>query len=1179
MKPSGVMSVPGRIWKRFGFSVATLAKMIEHSPSVPVISTDADGIIDFWNTGAEHIFGLPAKEVVGKSSFVALLPPASSDELHAAMRTEAFRHGEPIHLEMQAITFTSEPCWVRLSVSARMNSAGKVDGAVAIGEDITERKRGATKQAAIYAISAAVQSGQSPEELFRSIHQSISEILPAKNFYIALYDQKSDLISFPYFVDEFDPPPQPRKATRGLTEYVLRTSAPLLASPDRFRELVQSGEVESLGEPSLDWLGVPLRVADQTLGVLVVQTYSEGTRYSEDDMKMLSFVSSQIAMAIDRTQKELSLRTSEAELRSLFSAMNDVVLLLDSDGRYLKIAPTNPALLYRPSDQLIGKTIREVFPPDRADLFMGYIHDALASRAPVKGEYLLRISEQEIWFEATISPAGDDTVLLVARDNTARKRAEEALREAEENYKGIFEQAVMGIAKCTPDGRYISVNPALARIYGYASPEELLADAAGNGGELKTNSGRCGELMEMLRSSDKTSGLESQVTREDGTVVWVSENIQAVRDGEGRIAHCIITVEDVTARKQVEKELRLLANTITCAKDCFVLSDLEGKILFVNEALLATYGYNDQELLGKNVTILLPPDTGPSLIGEMYSTSAAGWNGELMHRRKDGTDFPVELWVSVVRSDSGEAVAHVGVARDITGRKRIEQAIRRSEERLRRITDNMLDMICQVDVRGVCQYGSPSIRKVLGFELNDVLGKPLGRFVHRKDLLRVVRLFRSLAENPRTGKIEYRCRNVSGAVIWIESIVNPLVDHDGTTVTGFVIGSVDVTDRKKAEETLRLDESRLETLLKLNQMIGASIHHITEFALEEAVRLTKSHSGYLAFVNADETVLTMHAWSKTAMAECHMEQRPLVFPVASTGLLGEPVRQRRPIIVNDYEQPSLLKRGSPDGHIAIKRHMGIPVFDGDRIVAVAGVANKEEEYSNSDVRQITLLMEGMWLLLQRQQSEEKIRKSLDEKEVLLKEIHHRVKNNLQIISSLLNLQTGQVKDPQLLEILRESQNRIRSMALIHERLYRSEDFSRVDFAQYVNGLTTYLVRSYAGDTRSFNLQVDVQDVSLGVDLAIPCGLIINELVSNCLKHAFTERERGEVTVGLRKEGGSYLLRVEDNGVGLPGDVDLKKVESLGLQLVETLSTQIGASVTVATVPGKGTAFNIAFPAH
>jgi PAS domain S-box-containing protein len=643
-------------------------------------------------------------------------------------------------------------------------------------------------------------------------------------------------------------------------------------------------------------------------------------------------------------------------------------------------------------------------------------------------------------------------VLFVARDDTARKKMEVALREAEENYKGIFEHAVMGIAKCTAEGSFVSVNPALARIYGYSSPEELLAEMATRGGQLYLDPLRREELASQLRQNNEVSGFESQVVRKDGTSVWVSENVQTARDADGKISYYIITVEDVTARKQAEKELRLLANTITCAKDCFVLSDLEGKILFVNEALLSMYGYNDQDLLGKDVTVLLSPETPASLMKEIYSTASAGWNGELTHRRKDGTDIPVELWVSVVWSDSGEPIAHVGVARDISGRKR-------------------------------------------------------------------------------------------------------------------------------TEESLRLNESRLETLLRLNEMTGASVNQITDFALEEGVRLTKSKIGYLAFMNEDETVLTMHAWSKSAMDECQMREKPQVYPLGLTGLWGETARQRKPLIINDYEMPNPLKRGLPPGHIPIKRHLGIPVFDGEKIVAVAGVANREEEYGDSDVRQLTLLMEGMWLLVQRQRAEQKIRTSLKEKEILLKEIHHRVKNNLQIISSLLNLQTGQVKDLHLLEMLRESQNRIRSMALIHERLYRSADLSRVDFGHYVNELITFLVRSYARDSRLFTLHVDVQEVSLGVDVAIPCGLILNELVSNCLKHAFPHGRQGEILVMLRKEREGYLLRVRDDGIGLPPDIDVKKAESLGLQLVETLSTQIGATVEVATAPGQGTTFSIEFRAR
>jgi sigma-B regulation protein RsbU (phosphoserine phosphatase) len=172
------------------------------------------------------------------------------------------------------------------------------------------------------------------------------------------------------------------------------------------------------------------------------------------------------------------------------------------------------------------------------------------------------------------------------------------------------------------------------------------------------------------------------------------------------------------------------------------------------------------------------------------------------------------------------------------------------------------------------------------------------------------------------------------------------------------------------EEALRLDESRLEAVWKLSQMTKATLKEITDFALEEAVRLTKSKIGYLAFMDEEETVLTMQAWSKTAMEECAITDKPFIYPLETTGLWGEAVRQRRPIITNDYAAPNPYKKGYPAGHVEIRRHLNIPVFDGDRIVAVAGVGNKDEEYDESDVRQLTLLMNGMWWQIKRQRAEE-----------------------------------------------------------------------------------------------------------------------------------------------------------------------------------------------------------------
>jgi signal transduction histidine kinase len=181
-------------------------------------------------------------------------------------------------------------------------------------------------------------------------------------------------------------------------------------------------------------------------------------------------------------------------------------------------------------------------------------------------------------------------------------------------------------------------------------------------------------------------------------------------------------------------------------------------------------------------------------------------------------------------------------------------------------------------------------------------------------------------------------------------------------------------ERQEAEAALRLDESRLETLLRLNQMTEASLQELTDFSLEEAVRLTKSGIGYLAFLNDEETVLTMHAWSKTAMKQCAIMDKPLVYPVGSTGLWGEAVRQRRAVITNDYTAPNPLKKGYPEGHVHVLRHMNTPVFDGKRIVAVAGVGNKEGLYDESDVRQLNLLMQGMWRLIQRKQAESQLQR-------------------------------------------------------------------------------------------------------------------------------------------------------------------------------------------------------------
>ncbi|ADZ08661.1 signal transduction histidine kinase [Methanobacterium lacus] len=213
-------------------------------------------------------------------------------------------------------------------------------------------------------------------------------------------------------------------------------------------------------------------------------------------------------------------------------------------------------------------------------------------------------------------------------------------------------------------------------------------------------------------------------------------------------------------------------------------------------------------------------------------------------------------------------------------------------------------------------------------------------------------------------------------------------------------------------------------------------------------------------------------------------------------------------------------------------------------------------------------------ITERKEAENKIKKSLEEKKVLLREIHHRVKNNMQIISSLLNLQTTYTNDENVVDILMESQNRVKSMAMIHEKLYQSTELARIDFRDYIYQLTMFLRQSYVYMNSSITIETEVDDIHLNIDTAVPCGLIINELVTNSIKHGFPNGMPGLIRVKLFESNGEYTLCVKDNGVGFPETIDFRNTDTLGLQLITNLVLQLDGTIDV--IFDHGTEFKINF---
>jgi PAS domain S-box-containing protein len=211
----------------------------------------------------------------------------------------------------------------------------------------------------------------------------------------------------------------------------------------------------------------------------------------------------------------------------------------------------------------------------------------------------------------------------------------------------------------------------------------------------------------------------------------------------------------------------------------------------------------------------------------------------------------------------------------------------------------------------------------------------------------------------------------------------------------------------------------------------------------------------------------------------------------------------------------------------------------------------------------------------RANAEKKINESLEEKEILLKEIHHRVKNNLMIISSLLNLQSSYIKDKASQDVFKESQNRAKSMALIHEKLYQSTDLKRIDFGDYISSLATKLFHTYNADPSLIKLKINAENILLDINTAIPLGLIVNELITNSLKYAFPDGKPGKINVDFHTQDDHYEFTVKDNGIGFPEDLDYQNTDSLGLQLINSLNSQIDGGIELDR--NNGTEFKIKFP--
>jgi PAS domain S-box-containing protein len=562
--------------------------------------------------------------------------------------------------------------------------------------------------------------------------------------------------------------------------------------------------------------------------------------------------------------------------------------------------------------------------------------------------------------------------------------------------------------------------------------------------------------------------------------------------------------------------------------------DLSGRFTFVSKALGRLFGLPPGKLIGLENRSFMSPESAREIFrifNEVYRTGKSRQSGETEVRLKDGPAHIVELTVSLRRGPDETPVGFRGIVHDITERKRIESALAESEERFRTLYENSTVGLYRTTPEGRVLLANPALLRMLGYDsfeelaVVDLRSGGLGPEYPRPAF------FEHLRKVVVVQGLEATWKKKDGSTIYVRESARAVFDSEGRVK--YCEGTVeDITDRKRAELKLQASEKKY--------------HRIFDHSLEGIFQTTAE--GWM--ISANRAMIRMFGYKKlpeflAANIFDHLDDGGLRTKILETLKAEDEIR--------NWELTLRRKDGS--------------VFHALLNATVLLDANGRIDHIEGMLADITDLV----------QSKAALQAVLREKDSLMKEIHHRVKNNMQIISSLLGFQSRFIKDPDAIRIFENSQDRIRTMAMIHESLYRFESRSRIDFAKYARSMIDSLFAPEMVSSGRVKFHLDVDSLDFDVKTSLSLGLIINELISNALKYGFPEDRGGKIEIGLRQQAdGEILLIVRDDGIGLPPKVKIGESESMGLQVVEILTDQLEGRIELG--PPPGTEFRITFRA-
>lgn len=505
------------------------------------------------------------------------------------------------------------------------------------------------------------------------------------------------------------------------------------------------------------------------------------------------------------------------------------------------------------------------------------------------------------------------------------------------------------------------------------------------------------------------------------------------------------------------------------------------------------------------------------------------------------------------------------VITDATNERKVKQDLERSKKFHKALFDGAGDAIFVHDSEGTFVDANKVACKRFGYSRHELLNMSLEDIKKEKSCAVFARIAEIGDDSQPFLEVEQCTRNGDKFSVEINSRT---VDFNGEK--RILTIARDVTERVKADKRSALNRKRIKALYEMSHLSATSVPAFFEFAIRKGLELSQSELGFITQLEGHGSDTGFKNWISM---DRFGDNEILTVPegLACCGEWKNVLLRRSGMFENELDS-DVSMYPLPDNKIY--NYIVFPIIDGGRVVAVAVLANKEGGYDNDARRNIGLLLDGMWSLACKKKSEQQVRISLREKETLLKEVHHRVKNNMQVICSLLNLQTDYINDPQDLTLIRHSIDRVRSMAYVHEQLYRSDNLSSIDFGQYISGLGISLISSY-GAAEKVHFSTKLEAIKLPIEQALPCGLIVNELITNAIAHAFPDKLKNQtnrLNVELSLNEGTVTMIVADNGIGIEGG--LERSGSLGHVLIDTLVQQIDGSLQSSS--DNGAQFNLSF---